>query len=231
MTETIKKQIEAIRRSGETNMLDVDMVQWIANRENYFELVIYLEEHRKEYANYLFTGKAETDEPDAEETVSARPSAKPRPEEPKPKAAKPRMETLQTTKEEAEAKLSALFDELVPMSGKADTVAGEIVCAISRIGYRNYNDGDHIGIGYGRETCNPAARYLAKNAGENVAADISDIWGVYDDDRYDDILVDLEVDALAYLEAHPELKSTSNHEDMFDYQDEYEDVDNDEKDW
>lgn len=58
MTETIKTQIEAIRRSGETNMLDVNMVQWIANRENYFELVIYLEEHRKEYIKYLFTGEA-----------------------------------------------------------------------------------------------------------------------------------------------------------------------------
>ena len=39
MTETIKRQIEAIRKSGETNMLDTRMVQWIANRENYFELV------------------------------------------------------------------------------------------------------------------------------------------------------------------------------------------------
>lgn len=58
MTETVKTQIEAIRRSGETNMLDVNMVQWIANRENYFELVIYLEEHREEYVNYLFTGEA-----------------------------------------------------------------------------------------------------------------------------------------------------------------------------
>lgn len=58
MTETVKTQIEAIRRSGETNMLDVNMVQWIANRENYFELVIYLEEHRKEYINYFFTGEA-----------------------------------------------------------------------------------------------------------------------------------------------------------------------------
>lgn len=58
MTETVKQQIETIRRSGETNMLDVNMVQWIANRENYFELVIYLEEHRKEYAHYLFTGEA-----------------------------------------------------------------------------------------------------------------------------------------------------------------------------
>ena len=52
MTERIKEQIEAVRRSGETNMLDTRMVQWIANRENYYELVIYLEEHREEYVNY-----------------------------------------------------------------------------------------------------------------------------------------------------------------------------------
>lgn len=58
MTETIKKQIESIQQSGETNMLDTNMVQWIANRENYFELVIYLEDHRKEYVKYIFTGEA-----------------------------------------------------------------------------------------------------------------------------------------------------------------------------
>lgn len=58
MTERIKEQIEAVRQSGETNMLDTCMVQRIANREGYFELVIYLEEHRKGYINYLFTGKA-----------------------------------------------------------------------------------------------------------------------------------------------------------------------------
>ena len=28
---------------------------------------------------------------------------------------------------------------------------------MSRIGYRFYNDGDQLGIGYGKETCNPAA--------------------------------------------------------------------------
>lgn len=58
MTETIKRQIEAIRKSGETNMLDTNMVQWIANRENYYELVIFIEEHRKEYVKYLFSGSA-----------------------------------------------------------------------------------------------------------------------------------------------------------------------------
>ena len=58
MNAKIKEQILAVRESGETNMLDTRMVQWIANRENYYELVIYLEEHREEYANYIFTGEA-----------------------------------------------------------------------------------------------------------------------------------------------------------------------------
>ena len=70
----------------------------------------------------------------------------------------------------AEKRLNQLFDELVPARGAAKTVAGEIVRAISRIGYRNYNDGDHIGVGYGNETCNPAARYLSAKCGEAVNA-------------------------------------------------------------
>lgn len=62
MTETVKKQIFAIRATGETNMFDADMVQYIANREGYYELVIYLEEHRKEYTNFILTGRATADE-------------------------------------------------------------------------------------------------------------------------------------------------------------------------
>ena len=48
----------AIRDSGETNMLDTRTVQRIANRENYFELVIYLEENSREYWNFIMTGEA-----------------------------------------------------------------------------------------------------------------------------------------------------------------------------
>lgn len=43
-------------------MFDANMVQYIANREGYYELVIYLEEHRKEYANFILTGRATADE-------------------------------------------------------------------------------------------------------------------------------------------------------------------------
>lgn len=124
-----------------------------------------------------------------------------------------------------ENKLTELFEELVPTSGKAATVAGEIVRAINRIAYRNYNDGDHIGVGYGRETCNPAARYLAAKCDREVTSLISAIWGIENDKAYDLILAQLEAAVIGYLEQHPDLKAVENHEDMFDYRDADEDVD------
>lgn len=132
----------------------------------------------------------------------------------------------------AENKINELFKELVPCRGKADTVAGEIVRAISRIGYRNYNDGDHIGVGYGRETCNPAARYLMKFGDNKINDAIDAIWGVECDATYDAGLAELEAAVLNYLEENPELKTTENNEDMWDYCTD-EDVDDyeDEEDW
>lgn len=56
MEEIIREQIMAVRDSGETNMLDIRAVQVIANRKSFYELVIYLEEHRREYARFILTG-------------------------------------------------------------------------------------------------------------------------------------------------------------------------------
>ena len=56
MDLTVRKQIMAIRDSGETNMLAVNTVQAIAYREGFYELVVYLEEHRREYCNFILTG-------------------------------------------------------------------------------------------------------------------------------------------------------------------------------
>lgn len=57
MTEKIKKQIMAIRDSGETNMLDSNMVQIIADRKGFYELVVYIEENRKAYFRFIMTGE------------------------------------------------------------------------------------------------------------------------------------------------------------------------------
>ena len=56
MNETIRDQILAIRDTGLTNMFDVHMVQRLAFERNYFELVIFLEEHRKEYVQFILYG-------------------------------------------------------------------------------------------------------------------------------------------------------------------------------
>ena len=58
MTEKIKKQILAVRDTGLTNMFDANAVQRIAYDMGFFELVVYLEEHRREYVHFIFTGEA-----------------------------------------------------------------------------------------------------------------------------------------------------------------------------
>ena len=57
MTEKIKKQILAVRDTGLTNMFDANAVQRIANDMGFHELVVYLEEHRREYAHFILTGE------------------------------------------------------------------------------------------------------------------------------------------------------------------------------
>lgn len=127
-----------------------------------------------------------------------------------------------------EDKLNELFRELVPYEGKADTVAGEIVRAISRIGYRFYNDGDQIGVGYGKETCNPAARYLMENTNEEIKDIICNMWGLFSDDIYEARLHKLEEAVLTFIETNPEKKTKQNTVDMWSYFDECEDKDDDE---
>ena len=58
MSETVKKQILAIRDTWLTNMFEVRTVQRIANDREFYELVVYLEEHRREYAHFILTGEA-----------------------------------------------------------------------------------------------------------------------------------------------------------------------------
>ena len=58
LTDKVREQILAIRDTGLTNMFDVPMVQRLANDRGYYELVCYLEEHRREYAHFIMTGEA-----------------------------------------------------------------------------------------------------------------------------------------------------------------------------
>jgi len=57
MKPVIKRQIIAIRDTGRTNMFDINMVQYIANELGYYDLVVFIEEHRKEYVRFILTGE------------------------------------------------------------------------------------------------------------------------------------------------------------------------------
>jgi len=58
MTDKVYKQILSIRDTGLTNMFDVATVQRIAYEMGFYELAVYLDENRKEYAHFILTGEA-----------------------------------------------------------------------------------------------------------------------------------------------------------------------------
>jgi len=132
-------------------------------------------------------------------------------------------------------KINEMFEQYVPMSGKADTVGGEIVRAICRIGYRWFNDGDQVGVGYGNETCNAAARYLMNKCPDEIADAVWGIWGCYSEKVYDAGLNVLEELIVDYLEKNPDLFNEKNDEDMWDCREwedtHYEDEDDEEEYW
>ena len=57
MDEKVKEQILAVRVTGQTNMFDTNMVQVIANEMRFYELVIFIEEHKEDYVNFIFRGE------------------------------------------------------------------------------------------------------------------------------------------------------------------------------
>ena len=132
-----------------------------------------------------------------------------------------------------EERINALFEELVPASGKADSLAGELVRAVSRIGYRFFNDGDQLGIGYGKETCNPAGRFLIAKAPREIGDLVAGLWGMFSEAGYEAVLDILAGKVADYVESHPELREQPT-EDMWSFRNADEDVDEDEEeedDW
>lgn len=57
MTNKVREQILVIRNTGLTNMFDVNTVQRMAHEMNFFELVVFLEEHRDKYVRFILTGE------------------------------------------------------------------------------------------------------------------------------------------------------------------------------
>ncbi len=114
-----------------------------------------------------------------------------------------------------EAKWDELFNELVPASGKCECVAGELIRAASKVYYRYYNDGDCVGRGYGKETCNPSARYIVKHGDPVVSSLANGLWNAWSSDAYEELLDKICESILEQIDKHPELREEPT-EDMFD---------------
>lgn len=57
ITDTLMQQIITIRCLGKVNMLDTLGVQRQAYESDFYELVVFLEDHKKEYTEFIMTGR------------------------------------------------------------------------------------------------------------------------------------------------------------------------------
>ena len=120
--------------------------------------------------------------------------------------------------------IETAFELLVPSSGPAETVAGELVRAMMRILYRDYNDGDLFYEGYGMETCGDAVAYLCEDGDRLLRLDFYRMFGDIAErnvtgTRYTnaiDEISDKLVDAL-FTAPHSELIDKKNTKDFQDY--------------
>ena len=57
MTDKVREQILAVRATGRTNMFDTNAVQVIADEMRFYDLVVFIDEHRDKYAHFILTGE------------------------------------------------------------------------------------------------------------------------------------------------------------------------------
>ena len=57
LSANVVEQILELRASGVTNMFDSNRVQVEADRRGFYHLVIFIEEHKGDYARFILTGE------------------------------------------------------------------------------------------------------------------------------------------------------------------------------
>lgn len=118
-------------------------------------------------------------------------------------------------------KIVAMFDELVPAEGPAETVAGEIIRAANRLVYHALNDGDVFWDDYGIETVGPIYEYFTGLS--DYEFERNDLYSKlitvleamrfthYDDNE--ELLQDFIDAVVALVEGCPTLKTIANDDD------------------
>lgn len=65
MTDKVREQILKIRDEGKANMLDTYMVQRLGLNHHFYDMVIFIEENRTEYVNFILYGDEKSRREDA----------------------------------------------------------------------------------------------------------------------------------------------------------------------
>lgn len=131
----------------------------------------------------------------------------------------------------AEDILESLHEALVPTSGEADTVMGEIIRAWERIAYRTFNDGDVWFCGYGIETLSESVEYLYdtvptfKESIDKMVHNIRNFYTIDYDNKsieasseYEDWVANIAPTIIVeYLRDNMELIETENNDDSRSY--------------
>lgn len=116
-----------------------------------------------------------------------------------------------------EEQLEQLFDFLVPTEGESQYAGGELVRAISKILYRDMNDGDVFYEGYGIETCGDAVAFLCDKIPE-LEQDFEDIaFRNFTGDNYTKALNDIAEIVVRKIVDDPEAALEPNKDDYLSY--------------
>lgn len=125
--------------------------------------------------------------------------------------------------EELDKIAEGLSRELIPSTGKAETLGGELLRAIERMIYRYYNDGDVVTKGYGIATCMSSLLYLDDKFKQikpelNVYQNVVDAsykemnFDYSENDKYNDVLYRL-LDFIICFIRYNEIAKMPNEED------------------
>ena len=123
--------------------------------------------------------------------------------------------------ESLDDRFSVLFKYLVPPTGKANTIAGELVRAMTKILYRDFNDGDVFYDGYGKETCGSCAAFICNTIPEFEAEFVHIAENTLEEDEYTQALNQITEELLDYIMDNSYLLAEPNDQDMYDFDEDY----------
>jgi len=121
-----------------------------------------------------------------------------------------------------EERNTSLWSKLVPTSGNAETLEGEMLRAINRIIYRYLNDGDYWYYGYGTQTAGPAESFLRQKTPIDLHTELNNSDGAVGE-NYEKELVAILEKILTYIESR--IQFMPNRFDMLDCEPKYEESD------